>query len=123
LTAAVHDTKTALRIADSRAEKWAYRVIEADSPADSVEAVTINDIMQRHGASRLLIVKIDIEGGEHELFRSNLEWLDVTSLLIIELHDWLFPGDATSATFFKAIEGRRFEMIQIGEHLSVFFKS
>lgn len=120
--AAVHDTPARLEIADPEAEKFAYRVREADErAATTVEAVTIGDIMRRHGARRNLIVKVDIEGGEHALFRSNIGWLDHTDLLIAETHDWLFPGQGTSATLFAAIASRRFEVIHKGEYISFFF--
>ena len=39
------------------------------------------------------IVKIDIEGAEDDLFSDNIEWLKRTPLVMIELHDWLFPSD------------------------------
>ena len=120
--AAVHDTSAPLEIADPGAEKFAYRVQEASTrTAATVAAVTIGDIMRRHGAKRNLIVKVDIEGGEHALFRSNTGWLDHTDLLIAETHDWLFPGQGTSATLFAAIAGRKFEVIQKGEYISFFF--
>lgn len=120
--AAVHDKAAILEIADPSAEKFAYRVREATTRTPgSVEAVTIDGVMRRHGAKRNLIVKVDIEGGELALFRSNTGWLDHTHLLIAETHDWLFPGQGTSATLFSAIAGRKFEVIQKGEYISFFF--
>lgn len=121
--AAVHDTAVPLEIVDPGAEKFAYRVREAGAgSASSVETVTITDVMKRHGAGRNLIVKVDIEGGESALFRSNIEWLDHTDLLIVETHDWLFPGQGTSRTLFSAIAGRDFEVIHKGEYISFFFR-
>lgn len=121
--AAVHDEPAALEIANPQAEKFAFRVQEAAArSATAVEAVTIGQLMARHGASRNLIVKVDIEGGEHALFRSNTGWLDRTDLLIVETHDWLFPGQGTSRTLFQALAGRRFEVIHKGEYISFFFQ-
>lgn len=123
IEAAVHDTATAVEIVDPEAEKFAYRVQEARArSATSVEAVTIAALMQRHEARRNLIVKVDIEGGESALFRSNIGWLDQTDLLIVETHDWLFPGQATSRTLFAALAGRDFEVIHKGEYISFFFR-
>lgn len=120
--AAVHDQPTTLELVDPQAEKFAYQVREARArTATSVEAVTIEALMQKHDARRNLIVKVDIEGGEHTLFRSNTGWLDHTDLLIVETHDWLFPGQGTSRTLFSAIAGRKFEVIQKGEYISFFF--
>ena len=122
IEAAVHDQATVLKIVNPEAEKFAYQVREARARAmTSVEAVTIGALMQRHGARRNLIVKVDIEGGERALFRSNTGWLDHTDLLIVETHDWLFPGQGTSRTLFSAISGRKFEVIHKGEYISFFF--
>lgn len=120
--AAIHDEARSLRIVDPNAEKFAYRVEEVATPGpQTVEALTIAMLMRRHGARRNLIVKVDIEGGELALFRSNTDWLDQTHLLIAETHDWLFPGQGTSRTLFQALAGRKFEVIQKGEYISFFF--
>ncbi len=121
--AAVHDREIGLELVDPHAEKFAYRVREAQAGAPgAIAAVTIDGLMQRYGATRNLIVKVDIEGAEDTLFRSNTGWLDRTDLLIAETHDWLFPGQGTSQSLFKAIAGRRFEVIQKGEYISFFFQ-
>lgn len=121
--AAVHDTAAALTLTNPDAEKFAYQVWETPGAAGpQIEAVTIDALMQRNGAQRNLIVKVDIEGGEAALFRSNIGWLDRTDLLIVETHDWLFPGQGTSRTLFSAIAGRKFEVIQKGEYISFFFQ-
>ncbi len=121
--AAVYDREIGLELVDPDAEKFAYRVREAQAGAQSaIAAITIDGLMRRYGATRNLIVKVDIEGGEDTLFRSNTGWLDRTDLLIAETHDWLFPGQGTSQTLFKAIAGRKFEVIQKGEYISFFFQ-
>jgi FkbM family methyltransferase len=123
IEAAVHDQPSALEIVNPEGEKFAYQVREAHGRTmRSVEAVTVDAVMRRHGARRNLIVKVDIEGGERELFRSNTGWLDHTHLLIVETHDWLFPGQGTSRTLFSAIAGRAFEVIHKGEFISFFFR-
>ena len=123
IEAAVHDRSAQLALTNPDADKWAYQVGEStDRGAAQVDAVTIDSLMHRHGAKRNLIVKVDIEGGEAALFRSNIGWLDHTDLLICETHDWLFPGQGTSRTLFSAIAGRKFEVIQKGEYISFFFQ-
>ena len=123
IEAAVHDRSAMLALTNPEAEKFAYQVWEtSDRAAAQIKAVTIDALMQRHGAKRNLIVKVDIEGGEAALFRSNIGWLDHTDLLICETHDWLFPGQGTSRTLFSAIAGRKFEVIQKGEYISFFFQ-
>lgn len=123
IEAAVHDQAAVLEIANPEGEKFAFRMQEGQAgSATAVETLTIGGLMQRYGARRNLIVKVDIEGGEHALFRSNTGWLDHTSLLIVETHDWLFPGQGTSKTLFSAIAGRDFEVIHKGEYISFFFR-
>lgn len=121
--AAVFDRETGVELVDPDAEKFAYRVREAEAPGQAaIATVTIDGLMRRYGVTRNLIVKVDIEGGEDALFRSNTGWLDQTDLLIAETHDWLFPGQGTSRTLFSAIAGRNFEVIQKGEYISFFFR-
>jgi FkbM family methyltransferase len=120
--AAIHDRPAVLELVDPTAAKFAYRVHEASAASKaSIEAVTIGGLMQRYGAKRNLIVKVDIEGGEAEMFRSNTSWLDHTALLTVETHDWLFPGKGTSQSLFAALAGRKFEVIHKGEYISFFF--
>ncbi|MBY0377915.1 MAG: FkbM family methyltransferase [Gammaproteobacteria bacterium] len=49
------------------------------------------------------IFKCDIEGGESKLFSENIDWIDYFDLLIIEPHDWMLPGSASSQNVLKAI--------------------
>jgi len=66
------------------------------------------------------IFKADIEGGEAELFRDNTSWVCRFPLLIIELHDWLFPGTATSRNFLRAISTLNFDFVNRGENVFCF---
>ena len=67
-----------------------------------------------------LICKIDIEGGESELFRANEGWVDQFPLIIIELHDWLLPGTSNSKTFLSVISKRNFDIVCRGENMFCF---
>lgn len=63
------------------------------------------------------IVKIDIEGGEENLFEQSVEWMETCPLIIIELHDWLFLGAGKSANFLKAISKQDRDFVHIGENI------
>lgn len=63
------------------------------------------------------MVKIDIEGGESDLFSANTEWVAKTPLIIIELHDWLLTGTANSRTFLQCIAGHNRDFVHIGENV------
>ncbi|MDH7944940.1 FkbM family methyltransferase [Pseudohongiella sp. SYSU M77423] len=39
------------------------------------------------GANEFAVLKVDIEGGENELFKGDCEWLEKTVYLTIEIHD------------------------------------
>jgi hypothetical protein len=65
---------------------WGGRTVPAQPGGKSVSTVTVNDIYRGNGQEFFpFIVKIDIEGGEKELFTQNLEWVAQTPLIIIEL--------------------------------------
>jgi FkbM family methyltransferase len=51
-----------------------------------VPMITVGSIVQKFGVSRFGLVKIDIEGGEQELFDGPTEWLEQADAIIIEFH-------------------------------------
>ena len=61
------------------------------------------------------IFKADIEGGEAELFSNNTSWVCRFPLLIVELHDWLYPGTATARNFLRVISSLNFDLVNRGE--------
>jgi len=63
------------------------------------------------------IIKIDIEGFESTLFESDTDWIKRFDLLIIELHDWMLPGQATSGTFLRAIARERRDFVFYHENV------
>jgi FkbM family methyltransferase len=94
---------------------WAFRVI--DDRRGDVEFVSINELLERHAECAPFIVKIDIEGFESELFASNTQWVDRFALIIVELHDWMLPGQRTSANFLRTIAGLDRDFVYIGENI------
>ena len=57
-----------------------------DSLVD-VEAISINSLLKELKWKSIDLLKIDIEGYEGLLFQSNIEWLEVTDTIIIEIHE------------------------------------
>lgn len=107
----IWDTPSHLSIVNPDAEPWAFQVKEGNG---SIPGFTINQLSE---GSPILVVKVDIEGAEKELFRSNTDWMDRTDLIAIELHDWLFPNFGTSQTFMKAIASHSHQVAMRGENL------
>ena len=102
---------------------WGFRT---GAPADEregliIQSINIEKILELYaGGAEYLIVKIDIEGAESDLFLTNCEWMDIFPCVIIELHDWMLPGEGTSLNFFKQIASRKFDYIQRGENIFLF---
>lgn len=122
LEAAIHATSQDVFLIDRGKGYWGLETSKVPGEGKAVRSTTIADILDATPDSRALIVKIDIEGSENDLFSGNTEWIDRVDLLIIELHDWLFPGKGTSEPLFRALTGRRFEAILRHENLCFFFK-
>ncbi|MGD9501870.1 MAG: FkbM family methyltransferase [Methyloceanibacter sp.] len=98
---------------------WGYRTEPAESDgqgANTVKCVTVGEIYERlAGECVPFIVKIDIEGGENDLFSSNTEWVPKTPLIMIELHDWLLAGKANSRPFLRCVSRYDRDFVLRGE--------
>lgn len=114
--AAVWDKETTLTVVDKAAAAWAFQIEEG--PADNeipLPVITIPTVMAEAKADQILWAKIDIEGGEQALFRSNIAWLEWTTGIAIELHDWMLPGAGSSRNFLIALGQYPFEVVWRGE--------
>jgi FkbM family methyltransferase len=101
---------------ESTNESWATQTIREEGAGTTL--MTIEEAQALAGPdSELFIVKIDIEGFEADLFGSNTKWLANTPVVMIEPHDWLFPGRRTSHSFRTAFATTAHEMLISGENL------
>lgn len=119
LHAALAGQEGRLRL-DAPASGSAATHVHADGRGDDVAATTVGHIMASLGADELLIAKIDIEGSEAQVFAGDLAWMDRTRALVIETHDWLWPGQATSRNVWAAVGARHFDTIHAGENVYLF---
>jgi FkbM family methyltransferase len=101
--------------------EWGFRTGEQAGNLQ-VTAVTMDDILGTFDLPHFqpLICKIDIEGGESDLFSANDSWMDRFPLIIIELHDWMLPGQASSKSFLRAVSKRNFDLFFRGENTFCF---
>lgn len=90
-----------LKIINTEAENWAFRVQECNTHEESIEAITIDDIVRISKSEVIDILKLDIEGAEKEVLSGKPKWLGKVNVLIIELHEDYNPG--ATDTFYKAI--------------------
>lgn len=118
LHAAVASEDGAVRIVNPDTQAWAIRTEVAEETAGSIPALSMQTLLgTAPPSSRPFMVKIDIEGFESNLFSSNTGWVDLFPVIIIELHDWLLPGQGTSTNFLRVIAQKRRDFIFVGENV------
>lgn len=95
----------------TRASKsWETQTVRSDDGGTAV--VSVPDLLAQMGPkAELFIVKVDIEGFEDDLFGGHLEWLAMAPIVMIEPHDWLFPGRRTSRSFMRALSDTEHELL------------
>lgn len=110
-----------ISITNPNAEEWAFRVDAGDADSESsVNAITMKEIIDIVPDNTIDLLKLDIEGGELNLFHSeDLSWLDRVKVMAIELHDRFQPG-CTDALM-QAISGRNYTLNRHGEYVLVEF--
>jgi FkbM family methyltransferase len=93
IQAGISDRMTRVALRNPADEPWACQT-EEDAQG-GVETVTIPDLLAETPNAAPLIVKVDIEGYETSLFRSNTAWAMETPLVVFEMHDRLFAWRGT----------------------------
>jgi|ERR1700733_2406413 FkbM family methyltransferase len=97
-------------------EAWAVQTIRDDM--GNIKIYTVPDLVYSQGpTAELFLTKIDIEGFEDDLFCKNTDWVSEAMVIMIELHDWLFPGKGTSSTFQQVMGRYNFEILISGNNL------
>lgn len=112
---AIWNYNTSLKIQNPNDASWSFRMEEAANTGNGelIKAYTVSDLIHMSKKDKVDILKLDIEGGEKELFDSNYEiWLDKVHIVIAELHDRLVEGCSNS--FYKAITKYRFKQFLKG---------
>ena len=70
-----------------------FHIRERQPGENGVEAISMGSLMKRFELARVSLLKLDIEGGEKELFEAeDLSWMDRVDTLAVELHDRIRPG-------------------------------
>jgi FkbM family methyltransferase len=90
---------------------WGFTIVNevADNAAmvamGEVEALSVPTLLKRFSAEGIDLLKLDIEGGEHDLLAGRPAWVERCGVIVAELHDKIRPG--CSAIFNAATAGRR----------------
>jgi FkbM family methyltransferase len=107
-----------LQLVDPGLGSAGFRVSDAGCEflGPEVRAYTLDELVGWEPGMTPFILKIDIEGAEEHVFRANCASAHRFPLVIVELHDWMLPGMATSQPFlaWHAAHGR--DLIQKGEN-------
>jgi FkbM family methyltransferase len=115
----ISDRQTRVSLANVGDAPWAWETKESADTGE-IATFTVPGLVADVPASRLMIVKIDIEGFEVELFRSNLHWCRDTPLIVFESHDRLFVWRGTFHAIILALAARPRDYIQKGENTFAF---
>ena len=78
-------------------ENWSFRAVRGSGydgrpTSRSVTGLRVSTLMDRFDLRKVDVMKIDIEGGEFEVFQDADHWIDRVDAILIELHDHLRPG-------------------------------
>ena len=97
------DTVLRLRTTDAGGAKlpdWGFQTRVDGAPGDrDVQAISIPTLMRRHGLQTIDLLKVDIEGAEHELFSgASDDWLAATRCIVVETHERFRPGSDGAVT-------------------------
>ena len=116
-TAGIGSESAVGRFTDSAADNWSFTLVR--DPLGDVHIISVNSILEEYctGGVVPFIIKIDIEGFESDLFQRNIEWIDRFPILVIELHDWMFPKTGKSRAFLKAISNCDRDFVYHGENV------
>jgi FkbM family methyltransferase len=115
----ISDRQTRISLTNVGDAPWAWETKESDG-SGGIPTFTIPDLLATVPRCRLMTVKIDIEGAEVELFRSNLEWSEGAPLIVFESHDRLFAWRGTFHAIAAALTHKPRDYIQKGENTFAF---
>jgi FkbM family methyltransferase len=106
------DENQRIAIRNASADHYSYQV---EICTEGLPVFSMNGVLLRSGFSNIDIAKIDIEGSEREVFSKNIEWLDQTDSIFIELHDHYALG--SSQALLRAIRDKDFFLRFSGENV------
>lgn len=86
--------------------QWGYTVSNTEEQSEltgqEIDCITMDMLMEDYGIKNIDFVKMDIEGGEKNVFEHSSTWIDNVKVLTVELHDRICIG--CSRAFYLATE-------------------
>lgn len=91
---------------------YAFTTVGSSNQSNShkVQALSLATLLDRYGASRIMLLKLDIEGAEADLLLTGAKSLTNVDCVVAELHDFRDPR--CSSLFLSATDGM--EVIDVG---------
>lgn len=103
---------------DTSADPFSWGVRTERIDGGNVEVLTIPQLIETEGDGvSLFLVKIDIEGFEKDVFEGDTGWTDQPAAIVVEIHDWMLPGKATSRALLRHMASQEREVLISGENL------
>ncbi len=111
-----------LQIENTRVGNASFRVSPATQQTPgAIRAYSIEELVRAADPDPLFAIKMDIEGSESEVFAGNIEsWITQAAMIMIEIHDWLLPGQGTSRNLFRALGQYPYDVVLSGENMILF---
>lgn len=95
----------------------AFRTYPVQGDTGDARIHTMTDLLGMAPDWTPFIAKIDIEGAESDVFSGDTSWIDKFPVLIVELHDWLYPKQRMAQSFLKAVAPLDRDFVLHGEHV------
>ncbi len=118
IQAAIAANSGSTRLLDPGLGAWGYRT-DPSGQGPELPTFAMSRLLEEYAAPPYdpFLVKIDIEGGEKELFAADTDWVRQAPLIILELHDWLLPRQGTALPFLRCIAALDRDFVFIGENV------
>lgn len=116
LRAALWSSDAGVELETTDSGSWGTRTVEAAGP-NLVPSATMDQVLASVPNARLLLAKIDIEGAERQALSVGASALPDAPVVMIESHDWMFPGHGSLVPLLAAKAGREVDVLVNGENL------
>jgi len=116
--AALSSETKRVRVVDPGEGHWGFRT-EKTGSQEGLPCVTLDALYEETRGSGVFpfLVKINIEGGEQDVFSQNTGWVQNTGIIIIELHDKILPRKAVSRPFLKCMSALDRDFLYSGSYV------
>lgn len=87
-------------------------------PSGSVIFETVESLLRKGKGCVPFIIKIDIEGFESDLFSANTDWIDLFPVMLVELHDWMLPGQQVTKNILIELSKRQRDFMHFDGYIA-----